>query len=160
MTCPYIDHLLNSTIHDDSQSSSINFVQQICYAVLPCLPLVWLFGLLPSLEPLIFWTIEQLQIFIFGGSASASPIRSIFYIALSALAFTIILFGAFDLFWAIIWSSVFGYILSLDWFSLSEMLLKWTKSQIKKYGGHDLKSKNQNNDQEKLNQNNQEPSNR
>jgi len=155
-TCPYVAHLLKTTIQEDSQRSSIIFVQQICYVVLPCLPLIWFFGLLPSLEPLFFWMIEQIQIFIFGGSASASPIRSIFYIILSALAFIILLLGSADLFSALIWACAFGYILSLDWFNLLETLSKWTFSRIKRCGGHDSSTSNHNRVIKELSENNQE----
>ncbi len=102
------------------------------YITLPCLPLVWFLGLLPSLEPLLFWIIEQVQIFVFGGSASASPTRSIFYIVLSGTAYALVLLGSFDLTWTLIWACIFGYILSLDWFTLIELGFRWTCSRCKK----------------------------
>ena len=72
---PYMVSLFKVTFQDHSSFKSEILVQQICYIVLPCLPLVWFLGLLPPLEPLLFWSIEQIQIFAFGGSASASPGR-------------------------------------------------------------------------------------
>jgi hypothetical protein len=58
-TVPHLAYLLKTAFQDDASNASLRLVQQVCYIVLPCLPLVWFLGLLPPLEPLVFWIIEQ-----------------------------------------------------------------------------------------------------
>lgn len=129
---PYMVSLFKVTFQDHSSFKSEILVQQICYIVLPCLPLIWFLGLLPPLEPLLFWSIEQIQIFAFGGSASASPGRSIFYIVSSLFAFILIFLASHDVFWTLIWSGILGYLLSLDWFGYLESLFRWIVIKLKK----------------------------
>ena len=130
--CPYIAYLLKTTIQDESSNKSVRLVQQVCYIILPCLPIVWFLGLLPTLEPLFFWIIEQVQIFAFGGSASASPSRSVFYIVLSMLAYALVYVGSGDVFWTMIWSCVVGYLLSLDWFGYLESVFRLLRHKCNK----------------------------
>ncbi len=52
--------------------------------------------------------------------------RSIFYIVLSMLAYTLVYVGSRDVFWTMIWSGVLGYLLSLDWFGYVESLGRFT----------------------------------
>ena len=132
--CPYIAYLLKTTFQDESSNKSVRLVQQVCFIILPCLPLVWFLGLLPTLEPLFFWIIEQVQIFAFGGSASASPSRSVFYIVVSVLAYILVYVGSPNVFWTLIWSCVLGYLLSLDWFSYLNSMVRSLKQKFKKSG--------------------------
>ena len=132
VSCPYVANLLKSNYQEDADQTTINLIQQASYIVLSCLPLVWFLGLLPPLEPLLFWSIEQAQIFSLGGSASASPIRTVFYFVISVLAYSLVLLASSDLSRTLIWACVFGYILSLDWFSLLELGTDWIRTRLSK----------------------------
>ena len=47
----------------------------IPYVIYSLLPLLWTTSLLPPLDALIFWIIEQTVIHLMGGSATASELR-------------------------------------------------------------------------------------
>ncbi len=94
-------------------------LSRAAYAVLALLPVLWVAGVLPPLEPLALWLVEQSQVFLFGGSAAASNGRAFVHLLLSVLqfaalylAFLIFEFG--DLLHLFSVASLSGYLLSLD----------------------------------------------
>ena len=47
----------------------------IIYCVMSSLPILWIFGILPPIDALVFWTMEQSILHIMGGSSMASESR-------------------------------------------------------------------------------------
>ena len=93
-------------------------VQCVGYGILMTLPLIWFLGLLPPFEVLSLWIIEQCQIFLFGGTASISVLRTILQFVISLSQIILVGYFVSDVKIVMIISAVCGYFLSLDFFGL------------------------------------------
>lgn len=71
------------SVDEEGATSSWRFLARSAHLALALLPALWLSGVLPPLEPLALWAAEQAQVFLFGGSASASTPRAAAQLALS-----------------------------------------------------------------------------
>uniref|UniRef100_H2Z776 Pecanex-like protein n=1 Tax=Ciona savignyi TaxID=51511 RepID=H2Z776_CIOSA len=86
---------------------------QVLHILLLFLPLVWLYGLLPPTDALIFWLVEQLHVFALGGSPMATGLRLMLAFFLSGM----VLLGASFIASVqalVIFSAAFGFVLSTD----------------------------------------------
>lgn len=104
------------------------------YMVLPCLPLLWLVGLLPPLRAFTSWAVEQYTVIALGGTPASSDLRALWQAALGTVAFgiTYVLLesGREDTLTRVtIFASTVGFVLSIDPSSLQHLL------QLCKVGG-------------------------
>ena len=56
-------------------SGALRIINQVGHVIFVFLPLLWTSGVLPPTEALLFWLMEQVNVFIFGGSPMASNLR-------------------------------------------------------------------------------------
>ena len=107
-----------------TNSVVLQYCSSVSYVIICCLPILWFLGVLPPFEPLVLWSIEQVQVFGFGGTPASTLPRSILQFTLSLLHFGIlhIFHGDKDLVVKI--CGVVGYILSLDLLGLPQILTK------------------------------------
>ncbi len=93
------------------------------YIAIPMLPILWVVGILPPLEPLLLWLMEQVQVFLFGGSAAASTKRAIVQLAISVIPFAIVtIVVTEDVKTVVIFAGLAGYVMSLDWYGLFDLV--------------------------------------
>ena len=101
------------------ENSIIIHYTRICsYIVMMTLPIQWVMGILPPFEPFFLWTLEQIQVFMFGGTPTPSLYRSLGQITIS-ITHVFVMIAFLDNQWLIVmYCGITGYILSLDWFGL------------------------------------------
>ncbi|KAK0050290.1 pecanex-like protein 4 isoform X2 [Biomphalaria pfeifferi] len=101
---------------------------QVLHVVFVLLPLIWFSGLLPPVEVLILWLLEQFHVFMLGGSPSASTTRLIMMVALSIGS----LLGCYFMsscFSSVVFAALTGYLLSCSLGLLgTQILTACTKS--------------------------------
>lgn len=64
----------------------------IIYCVMSSLPILWIFGILPPIDALVFWIMEQSILHIMGGSSMASESRLLINFTVSLVITTSIVF--------------------------------------------------------------------
>ncbi|XP_046577291.1 pecanex-like protein 4 [Haliotis rubra] len=86
---------------------------QVLHILFAVLPLLWVTGILPPVDALFLWLMEQVHVFLLGGSPMASNARLIVLLVLSIGAYLAAYFIPF-VFATVVISAIFGYILSID----------------------------------------------
>ena len=76
---------------DSMEHLALYYARISSYIILMTLPLQWVMGFFPLFEPLILWMIEQVQVFLFGGTPTPSFFRWLGQILLSLVHLGIIL---------------------------------------------------------------------
>ncbi|KAH9499638.1 Pecanex-like protein 4 [Bulinus truncatus] len=101
---------------------------QILHVVFVLMPFLWFLGFLPPAEVLIFWLLEQIHVFLLGGSPTASTARLFVMMILSIGSFL----GCYFLsscFSSVVFAALTGYLLSCNLGSLGSQILEaFTKS--------------------------------
>ncbi len=93
------------------------------------LPIAWLFGVLPPIDGLVLFLLEQFYIFVYGGTATSNNLR-LFMQLLGSLILSIVYFIPNNLAIAII-LAVFGYVFaSVDLLYIFETILKFLKRKV------------------------------
>ena len=133
LTIPYWIFSLNP------ETQMITFSDQLLYysiltsyVILCILPILWFLGVLPPFEPFILWMMEQIQVFGFGGTPTATLPRTVLQFFLSSVQLSILVFFYADKNIAVIICGISGYILSLDLFGIPSLFKKQPEAQILK----------------------------
>ena len=105
-------------------------IATISYILHAILPVVWLMGILPPLEPFLLWVGEQILVFFFGGSPAATTSRLILYLLLPIFQLVCMFFSGLSLRSTIIISSILGYILSTNIAGLSTISCLRNSSKV------------------------------
>lgn len=103
-------------VPDSSSIEGLYYVNKTFHVVFLSLPLLFIVGLLPQIEVLFGWSVEQLNIFFFGGSPAASDAR-LFFVAFLGAADVIIVYYVYKsnhTFVATGLAAGLGYLLSCD----------------------------------------------
>lgn len=66
--------------------SMFALTNQVLHVVFVCLPLAWALGLLPPLDAVFLWLLEQALLVLFGGSPMASDLGSVCQFVSSCIA--------------------------------------------------------------------------
>jgi hypothetical protein len=90
LTLPHLISLLknqaggyNNNSEEETLDVILIYASQSSYFIMVFLPLFWLLGVLPPFEPFVLWLTEQVQIFLFGGTSSASLMRCLLQMLVS-----------------------------------------------------------------------------
>lgn len=104
-------------------SYNLLLANQVLHGVMACLPFCWTLGILPPIDAGLLWLVEQIHVFLFGGSPMASKMRSCLMLFLSVCVYLIVLYMPLML-GSIIIAAGFGYLLSLDLGGLGSQLVQ------------------------------------
>ncbi|XP_051881666.1 pecanex-like protein 4 isoform X2 [Pristis pectinata] len=86
---------------------------QILHIIFVFLPVLWAIGILPPVDALVLWVLEQVLEFVFGGSPMATNVRLLVIFTLSA-GVVIATFFIPDSLGVVLFTTGMGFILSLD----------------------------------------------
>ncbi|ESP02796.1 hypothetical protein LOTGIDRAFT_110843 [Lottia gigantea] len=103
---------------------------QILHGVFVCLPVLWILGVLPPVDCLFLWLLEQIHVFLFGGSPMASDARLLCMVILSTGVYIAVYYIPLSLVSVVI-AACFGYILSTDLGGLGTQIWSYYQTQTK-----------------------------
>ncbi|XP_071796734.1 pecanex-like protein 4 isoform X1 [Asterias amurensis] len=106
----------------------IVLLNQILHIVFIFLPLLWVIGLLPSIDALLLWLGEQILVSVFGGSPVATDLRLLLMLVVSGVTLVVAYFLPSTI-TVIVFSACIGYLLSLNLGDLCNQLIDWCKSK-------------------------------
>ncbi|KAK6181580.1 hypothetical protein SNE40_009406 [Patella caerulea] len=108
-------------VHVYGNYSEFMLTNQILHVVFVCLPVLWICGVLPPVDCLFLWLLEQVHIFLLGGSPMASDARLLCMLVLSTGVYLAAYFIPVSVGNVVVCASM-GYILSTDLGGLGSQL--------------------------------------
>lgn len=73
--CSVLEVTLSAVVRFSGAVPELHLASQILHVLFLFLPLLWALGILPPLDALLFWGMEQVLVFGLGGSPMASNLR-------------------------------------------------------------------------------------
>ena len=104
----------------------------IIYVILACMPVIWMLGWLPPTELFVLWLMEQIQVYVLGGTPTTSIVRSIFNFSISIIPPFIAIFVGQNNEATFAGLALSGYFISLDVFGLIQSIWLLFKPKSKK----------------------------
>ncbi|XP_063959020.1 pecanex-like protein 4 [Lytechinus pictus] len=116
-------------------TSALLLSNQILHVVFIFLPVLWCLGILPPIDALVLWLMEQTLVHFLGGSPMAGDLRCCLMFVISVIISVIANFIPTPLA-IIVFSACLGYILSLDLSILANQVMAFIKRCIQKPTNH------------------------